>query len=43
VRFEWDDEKAEEETLLKPGRDKMKRGGFMARHPKMKPQERKRA
>jgi hypothetical protein len=33
----------EEESLLKPGRYKLKRGGFMARHPKMKLQERKRA
>lgn len=33
----------EDESLLKPGRYKLKRGGFMARHPKMKPQERKRA
>ncbi|MBC7910010.1 MAG: hypothetical protein H7Y30_05890 [Pyrinomonadaceae bacterium] len=33
----------DDESLLKPGRYKLKRGGFMARHPKMKPQERKRA
>ncbi|MBV9960544.1 MAG: hypothetical protein JO360_19100 [Acidobacteria bacterium] len=33
----------EEDSLLKPGRYKMKRGGFMARHTKLKPQERKRA
>lgn len=33
---------AEEETL-KPGRYKMKRGGFLARHPELKIQERKRA
>jgi hypothetical protein len=33
---------AEEETL-KPGRYKMKRGGFLARHPELKIKERKRA
>jgi hypothetical protein len=33
---------AEEETL-KPGRYKMKRGGFLARHPELKIEERKRA
>jgi hypothetical protein len=33
----------EEDSVLKPGRYKMKRGGFMARHPKLRPQERKRA
>jgi hypothetical protein len=33
----------EEESLLKPGRYKLKRGGFMARHAKMRTQERKRA
>jgi hypothetical protein len=33
---------AETETL-KPGRYKMKRGGFLARHPELKIQERKRA
>ena len=33
----------DEESLLKPGRYKMKRGGFLSRHPEMKPKERKRA
>lgn len=33
----------EEESLLKPGRYKMKRGGFLARHPQLKIQERKSA
>ena len=33
----------EEECLLKPGRYKMKRGGFLARHPELKIKERKRA
>ena len=33
----------EEESLLKPGRYRMKRGGFLARHPELKIQERKRA
>jgi hypothetical protein len=33
----------EEEALLKPGRYKMKRGGFLARHPELKIKERKRA
>ncbi len=33
----------EEEALLKPGRYKMKRGGFLARHPALKIQARKRA
>jgi hypothetical protein len=33
---------AEEETL-KPGRYKMKRGGFLARHPELQIQEKKRA
>jgi hypothetical protein len=32
-----------EEDTLKPGRYKMKRGGFLARHPELKIQERKRA
>lgn len=32
-----------EESLLKPGRYKMKRGGFLARHPELKSEERKRA
>jgi hypothetical protein len=33
----------DEETLLKPGRYRMKRGGFLARHPELKPRERKSA
>ena len=33
----------EEEALLKPGRYKMKRGGFLARHPELKIKERKQA
>jgi hypothetical protein len=33
---------AEEETL-KPGRYKMRRGGFLARHPELKIKEKKRA
>ena len=33
----------DEESLLKPGRYKTKRGGFLARHPEMKIEERKRA
>jgi hypothetical protein len=33
----------EEEHLLKPGRYKMKRGGFLARHPELQIKERKRA
>jgi hypothetical protein len=33
----------EEESLLKHGRYKMKCGGFLARHPKMKLKGRKRA
>ena len=33
----------EEETTLKPGRHKMKRGGFQARHPSLKPKREKRA
>jgi hypothetical protein len=33
----------EEEYLLKPGRHKMKRGGFLARHPELKIKERKSA
>jgi hypothetical protein len=32
-----------EEETLKPGRYKMKRGGFLARHPELKIKERKRA
>jgi hypothetical protein len=31
------------EATLKPGRYKMKRGGFLARHPELKIQEKKRA
>jgi hypothetical protein len=33
----------EEELILKPGRYKMKRGGFLARHPELKLGEKKRA
>ncbi len=33
----------EEEYLLKPGRHKMKRGGFLARHPELKVRDRKSA
>jgi hypothetical protein len=33
----------EEDALLKPGRYKMKRGGFLARHPDLKPKKEKRA
>ncbi|HEY0080791.1 MAG TPA: hypothetical protein VGB73_19470 [Pyrinomonadaceae bacterium] len=33
----------EEEATLKPGRYKMKRGGFLTRHPELKIQDRKRA
>ncbi len=33
----------EEEARLKPGRYRMKRGGFLARHPELKIRERKRA
>lgn len=32
-----------EEALLKPGRHRMKRGGFLARHPELKVKERKSA
>jgi hypothetical protein len=32
-----------EEETLKPGRYKMRRGGFLARHPEMKIKDRKRA
>ncbi|PYS81498.1 MAG: hypothetical protein DMF67_16480 [Acidobacteria bacterium] len=32
-----------EEDTLKPGRYKMKRGGFLARHPELKIKDRKRA
>ena len=33
----------DEEATLKPGRYKLKRGGFLARHPELKIKERKRA
>ena len=33
----------DEEAILKPGRYKMKRGGFLARHPELKIKDRKRA
>jgi len=33
----------DEDSLLKPGRYKMKRGGFLARHPELKEQKLKRA
>lgn len=33
----------DERETLKPGRHKMKRGGFLARHPELKPKEKKRA
>lgn len=32
-----------EEATLKPGRYRMKRGGFLARHPELKLKEKKRA
>jgi hypothetical protein len=32
-----------DDDMLKPGRYKMKRGGFLARHPELKVKERKRA
>ena len=32
-----------DDDMLKPGRYKMKRGGFLARHPEMKIDEKKRA
>ena len=31
------------DAILKPGRYKMKRGGFLARHPELKPKKEKRA
>ncbi len=34
---------AEEDAMLKPGRYRMKRGGFLERHPELKIKERKRA
>ncbi|HJP95532.1 MAG TPA: hypothetical protein VJ875_26525 [Pyrinomonadaceae bacterium] len=33
----------DEDAILKPGRYKMKRGGFLARHPELKAKEKKRA
>jgi len=33
----------EEDAILKPGRYKMKRGGFLARHPEMRAKKEKRA
>lgn len=33
----------DEDAILKPGRYKMKRGGFLARHPEMKVRQKKRA
>ena len=33
----------EEEALLKPGRYRLKRGGFLARHPELNVKERKSA
>ena len=33
----------DDDATLKPGRYKMKRGGFLARHPELKVKERKRA
>ena len=32
-----------DDDMLKPGRYKMKRGGFLARHPELKVKEKKRA
>jgi hypothetical protein len=32
-----------DDDMLKPGRYKLKRGGFLARHPELKLQEKKRA
>jgi hypothetical protein len=32
-----------DDDMLKPGRYKMKRGGFLARHPELKIKDRKRA
>ena len=41
----WRDLEAgiDEDATLKPGRYKMKRGGFLARHPELKIKERKMA
>jgi hypothetical protein len=33
----------EEESLLKPGQYKLKHGGFIVRHSKMKPRQRRKA
>ncbi|HEX3253791.1 MAG TPA: hypothetical protein VHS05_30430 [Pyrinomonadaceae bacterium] len=33
----------DEDAILKPGRYKMKRGGFLAQHPDLKAREKKRA
>lgn len=33
----------DEDAILKPGRYKLKRGGFLARHPELKPKKEKRA
>jgi hypothetical protein len=33
----------DEDAILKPGRYKMKRGGFLARHPELKLKDKKRA
>ena len=33
----------DEDAILKPGRYKMKRGGFLARHPALNPKKEKRA
>jgi heat shock protein HspQ len=33
----------DEEATMKPGRYKMKRGGFLARHPELQPDEKKSA
>jgi hypothetical protein len=33
----------DEDATLRPGRYKMKRGGFLARHPEMKAREKKQA
>ena len=33
----------DEDAILKPGRYKMKRGGFLARHPELKLPEKRRA
>jgi len=33
----------DEDAILKPGRYKMRRGGFLARHPELKAKEKRRA